>query len=61
MYRPLYQNFRLTTNKKSAIDTQTNNKNQLKYNAKDSHQNTGGQKKRRREEKKQQKQIQNTS
>ena len=37
-YRFLYQNFRITANQKSTIDTQTNKKNQLKYNTKDSHQ-----------------------
>ena len=36
-YRLLYQNFRITANQKSTIDTQTNKKNQLKYNIKDSH------------------------
>jgi len=36
---------------KSEIDTQTNNKNQLKYNTKDSQQTRRGEKKRRREEK----------
>ena len=35
-----YQNFRITANQKSTIDTQTNKKNQLKYNTKDSHQTT---------------------
>ena len=35
--RLLYQNFRVTANQKSTIDTQTNKKNQLKYNIKDSH------------------------
>ena len=49
-YRPLYQNFRVTANQKSTIDTQTNKKNQLKYNTKDSHQITRGENKRRREE-----------
>ena len=39
-YRLLYQNFRITANQKSTIDTQTNKKNQLKYNTKDSHQTT---------------------
>lgn len=50
-YRLLYQNFRITANQKSTIDTQTNKKNQLKYNTKDSHQTTRGENKRRREEK----------
>ena len=36
---------------KSIIDTHTNNKNQLKHNSKDSHQNRRGVNKRRREEK----------
>ena len=39
-YRLLYQNFRITANQKSTIDTQTNKKNQLKYNTKDSQQTT---------------------
>ena len=34
-YRHLYQNFRITANQKSTIDTQTK-KNQFKYNTKDS-------------------------
>ena len=51
IYRLLYQNFRITENQKSTIDTQTNKKNQLKYNTKDSHQTTRGENKRRREEK----------
>jgi len=46
-----YENFRMTANQKSTIDTQTNKKNQRKYNTKDSHQTTRGEKKRRREEK----------
>ena len=49
-YRLLYQNFRITANQKSTIDTQTK-KNQLKYNTKDSHQTTRGENKRRRKEK----------
>ena len=49
--RLLYQNFRITANQKSTIDTQTNKKNQLKYNTKDSHQTRRGENKRRREEK----------
>ena len=48
-YRLLYQNFRITANQKSTIDTQTNKKNQLKYNTKDSHQTTRGENKRREE------------
>ena len=51
IYRLLYQNFRITANQKSTIDTQTNKKNQLKYNTKDSHQTTRGENKTRREEK----------
>ena len=51
VYRLLYQNFRLTANKKSTIDTQTNKKNQLKYNTKDSHQTRRGENKRRRKDK----------
>ncbi|MCO5700791.1 hypothetical protein NDJ34_19635 [Acinetobacter baumannii] len=51
IYRLLYQNFRITANQKSTTDTQTNKKNQLKYNTKDSHQTTRGENKRRREEK----------
>ena len=49
-YRLLYQNFRITANQKSTIDTQTE-KNQLKYNTKDSHQTRRGKNKRRRKEK----------
>ena len=52
LYRLLFQNFRITANQKSTIDTQTNKKNQLKYNTKDSHQTTRGENKRRRGEKK---------
>ena len=51
IYRLLYQNFRATASQKSSIDMHTNNKNQLKYNTKDSHQTTRGENKRRREEK----------
>ena len=51
VYRLLYQNFRITANQKSTIDTQTNKKNQCKYNTKDSHQTRRGENKRRREEK----------
>ena len=47
----IYQNFRITANQKSTIDTQTNKKNQLKYNTKDSHQTRRGENERRREEK----------
>ena len=52
IHRLLHQNFRITTNQKSTIDTQTNKKNQLKYSTKDSHQTKRGENKRRREEKK---------
>ena len=51
IYRLLYQNFRATANQKSTIDSQTNMKNQLKYNTKDNHQITRGENKRRQEEK----------
>ena len=51
IYIDSYQNFRITANQKSTIDTQTSKKNQLKYNTKDSHQTTRGKNKRRREEK----------
>ena len=54
-YRLLYQNFSITANQKSTIDTQTNKKNQLRYNNKDSHQTTREQKGKKKE---QQKQIQ---
>uniref|UniRef100_A0A8D1HM73 exodeoxyribonuclease III n=1 Tax=Sus scrofa TaxID=9823 RepID=A0A8D1HM73_PIG len=50
-YRLLYKNFRVTANQKSTTDTQTNKKNQLKYNTKDSHQTRRGENKKRREEK----------
>ena len=49
-YRLSYQNFRITANQKSTIDTQTK-KNQLKYNTKESRQTRSGENKRRREEK----------
>ena len=51
IYRLWYQNFRITANQKSTTDTQTNKKNQLKYNTKHSHQTRRGENKRRREEK----------
>ena len=51
IYMDSDQNFRITANQKSTIDTQTNKKNQLKYNTKDSHQTRRGENKRRREEK----------
>ena len=34
-YRLLYQNFRITAKQKSTIETQTNKKNQPKYNTKE--------------------------
>ena len=46
-YRLLYQNFRITVNQKSTIDTQRNKKNKFKYNTKDSHQTTRRENKRR--------------
>ena len=49
--RRLYQNFRVTANQKSTIDTHTNKKKQHKYNTKDSHQTTRGENERKREEK----------
>ena len=49
--RRLSQNFRVTIGQKPTIDTHTNKSNQLKYNAKGSHQSTKGENKRRREEK----------
>ena len=57
-YRLLYQNFRVTANQKYTIDTQTNKKNQLKYNIKYSHQTRRGEKREDRKKKEQQKQIQ---
>ena len=51
IYRLANKNVRITANQKSTTDTQTNKKNQLKYNTKDSHQTTRGENKRRREEK----------
>ena len=50
-YRLLYKNFRITANRKSTIESQTNKKNQLKYNIKDSHQTNRGENKKRKEEK----------
>ena len=49
IYRLLYQNFRVTANQKSTVDTHRNKTNQLKYNTKDSHQTTRAENKRRRE------------
>ena len=51
-YRLLYQNLRITANQKSTVDTQTNKKNQLKYNTKDSHQTRRGENKRMEEKRK---------
>ena len=50
-YRLLYQNFTVSSNQKSPIDTKTKKtkKNQLKNNTKDSHQTTRGENKRRKE------------
>ena len=56
IYRLLYQNFRVTANQKSTIDTHTNKKKQLKYNTKASHQTTREEGKK----KEQQTQIQNS-
>ena len=47
----LDQNFRISANPKSTIDTQRNKKNQRKYDTKESYQTTRGENKRRREEK----------
>ena len=58
MHIDLYQNFRITANQKSMIDTKTIKKQQHKYNTKDSHQTRRGENMRRRKEKEQQKQIQ---
>ena len=49
IYRLLYQNFRVTENQKSTIDTHKNKKKQCKYNNKDSHQTTRDENKRREE------------
>ena len=56
-YRFLYQNFRITANQKSTIDTQIM-KNQLKYNPKDSHQTRRGEQEKKERKKEQQKQNQ---
>ena len=56
--RLLYQNFRITANQKSIIDTQMNKKNHLKYNTKDSHQTREERTKEEGKKKEQQKQIQ---
>ena len=47
-YIQTHQNFRITANQKFTIDTQTNKKNQHKYNTKDSHQTARGENKRRK-------------
>ena len=57
IYRLLHQNFRITANQKSTIDTQTNKKNQLKYNTKDRHQTTEERIRKEGKTKDQQKQI----
>ena len=49
IHRLLYQNFRVTENQKSTIDTHKNKKKQCKYNTKDSHQTTRDENKRREE------------
>ena len=46
-YRLFYQKFKITSTQKSTIDTQTNKKNKLKYNTKDSHQITREQEKKK--------------
>ena len=51
IHRLLYQNFRIPANQKSTIDAQTNKKNQLKYNTKNSHQTRREENKRRSERK----------
>ena len=51
IYIDSYQNFGITANQKSTIDTKTNKKIQLKYNTKDTHQTRRGENNRRREEK----------
>ena len=58
IYRHLYQNFRITANQNSTIDTQTNKKSQLKYNTKDSHQTREERTKEEGKKKEHQKQIQ---
>ena len=47
IYRFLCQNFRVTADQKSAIDTDIEKKNQLKYNTNYSHQNMRGENKRK--------------
>ena len=47
----LYQNFMVTANQKSTIDTHRNRKKQYKCNTKDSHQTTREANRKRREEK----------
>ena len=59
-YRLLYQNFRITANQKSTIDTQTNKKNQLKYNTKDNHETTEQRTREEGKKKEQQKHIYNS-
>ena len=58
IYIDTYQNFRITANQKSTIDKDTNNKNQPKYNTKNSHQTTKERTREEGKEKEQQNQIQ---
>ena len=58
--RLLYQNFRITANQKSTFDTQTNKKNQLNYDMKDSHQPEEERTREEGKKKEQQEQIQNS-
>ena len=51
LYRLLFQNFRITANQKSTIDTHTKKKKQSKHNINDGHQTIREDNKRRREEK----------
>ena len=51
-YKLLYQNFMVTANQKSTIDTHRNKKKQSIHNSKDSYQTTREENKRRWEEKK---------
>ena len=51
IYIDSYPNIRVNANQKSTNDIQTNKKNQLKYNTKDSHQTRRGENQRRWEEK----------
>ena len=58
-YIDSYQNFRITANQKSTIDTQTK-KNQLKNNIKEGHQTRRRRTREEGKKKDQQKQIQNS-